>query len=150
MMSGKADDAKENLTRMFFRSEGNCKTFGCEPNRHTLTTSCNKHQEKIVRYAAIYSGQFLDGFHWIKWPFLFFFSFTSECLFVFSILHNELLIRTRPRISISKILLSNCWPVTPMWFLLWATYLFLKNSCITLISIELKTWLFFRMVFTNQ
>lgn len=56
-----------------FRSEGNCKTFsGCAPNRQTSATSCNKHQEKIVRYAAIYSEQSLKKFQWIKKPFLLF------------------------------------------------------------------------------
>lgn len=110
---------KRKYDKNVFRSEGNCETFGWAPNRQTLATSCHKHQEKIARYATIYSGRFLKGFHWIKWPFLFPFNF--ECLSVFSILHNELLIRTRPSTSISEILLSNCWPVTPLWFLLWAT-----------------------------
>lgn len=113
---------KRNYDKNVFRSEGNCETFGWAPNRQTLATSCHKHQEKIARYATIYSGQFLKGFHWIKWPLLF--PFNLECLSVFSILHNELLIRTRPSTSISEILLSDCWPVTPLWFPLWATIMY--------------------------
>lgn len=109
---------KRKSDKNVFRSEGNCKTFGYAPNRQTLATSCNKNQEKIDRYATIYSGQFLKGFHWIKCPFLFHLVLSAS---VFSILHNELLIKTRPSTSISEILLSNCWPVTPLWFLLWAT-----------------------------